>query len=109
MGMSTVEKHYFALLRAALWDTPVSIAEEIDWKGVMGLARHQANGVLVYDKASQMTGSNKPSPELMEKMKNWHRQKLILKQLRLNLQTQRLRLRQQQRITTIRKQNLMLQ
>ena len=68
--MSTVEKHYFALLRAALWDMPVSIAEEIDWKGVMGLARHQANGVLVYDKASQMTGSNKPSPELMEKMKN---------------------------------------
>jgi hypothetical protein len=70
MEMSIVEKHYFALLRAALWDTPVSIAEEIDWKGVMGLARHQANGVLVYDKASQMTGSNKPSPELMEKMKN---------------------------------------
>ena len=37
--MSTTEKHYFALMRAALWGSPVAIDEEIDWKAVMQLAQ----------------------------------------------------------------------
>lgn len=67
--MTTAETQYFVLLRAALWDTPVAIEEQIDWKVVMGLAKYHANDILLCDVASKMTGSNKPSDEQLAKMK----------------------------------------
>ena len=67
--MTTTETQYFALLRAALWDKPVAIEEEIDWKAVMKLAQYHANDILLCGVASTMAGDSKPSPEQLEKMK----------------------------------------
>ena len=75
--MSTTEKHYFALMRAALWGSPVAIDEEIDWKAVMQLAQYHATNVLLCGTASLMTGSNKPSVELLGKMKTLMRSNLV--------------------------------
>lgn len=66
--MSLAENQYFALLRAALWDTPVAIDGEIDWPSVMQLAQHHANNVLVSAVATQMSGSNAPSAEIRAQM-----------------------------------------
>lgn len=67
--MTTTETQYFALLRAALWNKPVVIQEEIDWKAVMELAKYHANDTLLCGVASTMTGDNKPSSAQLEKMK----------------------------------------
>ena len=86
--MSIAEKHYFALMRAALWGSPVAIEEEIDWKAVLQLAQFHATKVLVCGTASLMTGSNKPSDELLPMMKNAMRSNLVsqltLKQILLS-------------------------
>ena len=81
--MSTVEQQYFALLRAALWDTSVSVDGEIDWEAIMQMAGFHCNNVLVADVASRMTDGNKPSAEMMAKMQSLMRNNLIhLMQLR---------------------------
>ena len=66
--MTPSETQYFALLRAALWDTPVVIDGPVDWSGVMELAKHHSNQVLVCDVASRMTGDNRPSEAMLGKM-----------------------------------------
>ena len=81
--MSTVEQQYFALLRAALWDTSVSVDGEIDWEAVMQMAGFHSNNVLIADVASRMTDSSKPSPEMLAKMQSVMRNNLFhLMQLR---------------------------
>ena len=80
--MSLAENQYFALLRAALWDTPVAIDGEIDWPVVMQLAQHHANNVLVSGVATQMSGSNAPSAEMRAQMQFALRSNL-LKQMQL--------------------------
>ena len=75
--MSTVEQQYFALLRAALWDTSVSIDGEIDWKAVMQMAGFHSNNVLIADVASRMTEGSKPSPEMLAKMQSLMRNNLF--------------------------------
>ena len=81
--MSTVEQQYFALLRAALWDTSVSVDGEIDWEAVMQIAGFHGNNVLIADVASRMTDGSKPSPEMLAKMQSIMRNNLFhLMQLR---------------------------
>ncbi len=81
--MSTVEQHYFALLRSALWDTSVSLVGEIDWEAVMKMAEFHSNNVLVADVASRMTDESKPSPVIQAKMQSLMRSNLFhLMQLR---------------------------
>lgn len=75
--MSTTESQYFALLRAALWGTPVDIDGTIDWKAVMKIAKHHGNNGLVSDVAVRMTGDNKPAPEMLAKMQTALRNGLL--------------------------------
>lgn len=75
--MSTVEQQYFALLRAALWDTLVSIDGEIDWETVMQVAAFHSNNVLIADVASRMTDGNKPLPAMLTKMQAAMRNNLL--------------------------------
>ena len=85
--MSTTEKHYFALMRSALWESPVAIDGKIDWKAVMQLAQYHATSVLLCGTASLMKGSNKPSEELLGKMKTLMRSNLVSQlQLKQGLQ-----------------------
>ena len=81
--MSTVEQQYFALLRAALWDTSVSVDGEIDWEAIMQIAGFHSNNVLIADVASRMTDDSKLSPEMLAKMQSIMRNNLFhLMQLR---------------------------
>ena len=81
--MSTVEQQYFALLRAALWGTSVSIEGEIDWEAVMQMAGFHCNNVLIADVASRMTEDNKPSPAMLANMQSlMHKNLFHLMQLR---------------------------
>ena len=80
--MTSSETHYFALLRSALWDTPVAIEGPIDWNAVMRLAQHHANHALLCGVASQMTTDNRPSEVLLGKMQTVMRNNL-LSQMRL--------------------------
>ena len=80
--MSITESHYFSLLRAALWNTPVGIGEAIEWKAVMKIAEHHGNNGLLSDVAVRMTGDNKPAPEMLAKMQTTLRNGL-LHQMRL--------------------------
>lgn len=66
--MTQAESHYFTLLRAALWDTPIAIEDEIDWALVLQMAAHHGNNVLISDVASRLTGDNKPSPQVLATM-----------------------------------------
>ena len=66
--MTPTENQYFTLLRAALWETPVSIENEIDWASVLQMAAHHGNNVLLSDVASRMTGDNKPSSQTLASM-----------------------------------------
>lgn len=75
--MSIVEQQYFALLRAALWDTPVSIDGEIDWEAVLQVAGFHSNNVLIADVASRMTDGNKPSSAMLVKMQAILRSNLL--------------------------------
>lgn len=80
--MTPSESHYFALLRSALWDTPVAIEGPVDWDAVMRLAKHHANQALLCGVASKMTADNSPSEADLGKMKVIMRNNL-LNQLRL--------------------------
>ena len=75
--MSVAETQYFILLRAALWDQPVQIDGNIDWKTVMQMAEFHGNNALVADVASRMVGDNKPSPSMLKKMQAVMRDNLI--------------------------------
>ena len=80
--MTASETQYFTLLRSALWDTPVVIDGPVDWNGVMELAKHHSNQVLVCGVASQMTGDNRPSEAMLGQMQAAMRNNL-LSQMRL--------------------------
>jgi hypothetical protein len=80
--VSIVEQQYFGLLRAALWDTSVSIDKEIDWEAVMQIAEFHSNSVLLADLASRLTDGNKPSVAMLAKMQSQMRSNL-LRQMRL--------------------------
>jgi len=80
--MSTAEIQYLTLLRAAIWNQPVSIDEPIDWPAVMQLACHHTTNVLVGSAAIRMTGNNKPSPEMLAPMQAAIRGNLV-KQMQL--------------------------
>lgn len=75
--MSTVEQQYFALLRAALWDTSVAIDGAIDWEAVMQTAELHSNNVLIADVASRLPDSSKPSPVMLTKMQSLMRNNLF--------------------------------
>ena len=75
--MSTAEKHYFSLLRAALWSTPVDIREAIDWEAVMRIAEHHGNNVLLSDVALRLEKVNGPSPQLAARMQSGMRANLF--------------------------------
>ena len=75
--MTSSETQYFALLRSALWDTPVAIAGPIDWDGVMKVAKHHANQALLCGVASQMVGDDRPSEAMLAKMQTVMRSSLI--------------------------------
>lgn len=75
--MTTTECQYFNLLQSALWNTPVSLEGEIDWNGVMKIARHQANDVLISSVAIQMSGNNMPPDDMRIKMNELMRTNLI--------------------------------
>ncbi len=68
--MSVTEAQYFALLRSALWDTPVVIEGEVDWDAVMQLAKHHTTNVLLSSVASQITGNNRPSDSTLGEMQS---------------------------------------
>lgn len=68
--MSTAETQYFALLRAALWGTPLDLAEPVDWDGVMRIAEHHGNNVLLSDLAFRMDESRQPSPKMRKHMQS---------------------------------------
>ena len=67
--MTATETQYFALLRAALWGTPVAVDGPIDWKAVMRIAVHHGNNGLIADVAAKMTPDMQPAPEALAKMK----------------------------------------
>jgi hypothetical protein len=75
--VSTAEQQYFELLRAALWDTTASIDGEIDWEGVVQIAKFQSNVVLLADLASRMPEGNKPSADMQKKMQSLMRNNLF--------------------------------
>lgn len=66
--MSNLETQYFALLRAALWGTPVAVEGAIDWKGVMQLAQLHANNVLISDVAVRLPKEQQPNADLLMQM-----------------------------------------
>ena len=74
--MSAAEIQYFALLRAALWETPVAIDGPIDWKAVMQMAEFHSNSALLADLSARMD-DNRPSPKLFGKMQAIMRENLI--------------------------------
>ena len=75
--MTNAEKHYFTLLRAAIWDTPANIDGPIDWKEVLRIAKHHATQTLICGTASLMEGDNKPKPEALAWMQNAMRNNLV--------------------------------
>ena len=80
--MTPSETHYFALLRSALWDTPVAIDGPVDWNAVMRIAKHHGNEALLCGVASQMTADNRPADDMLGKMQVVMRNNLM-SQLRL--------------------------
>lgn len=68
--MSVAETQYFALLRSALWDTPLVIEGGVEWDAVMRIAKHHATNVLLSGVATQMTGDNRPSDSMLSDMQS---------------------------------------
>lgn len=75
--MSVAEAQYFALLRSALWGTPVTIEGEVEWDAVMKIAKHHATPVLLSEVASRMTENNSPSVSMLGEMQSAMRLNLI--------------------------------
>ena len=82
MSMSASETHYFALLLAALWGTPIAVDDNIDWRTVMQLANHHANNVLIGGVAVQLPEGKRPSDDMCRQMQNDMRANLV-KHLRM--------------------------
>ena len=80
--MSITETQYFALLRSGLWNTPAVVDGAIDWQGVMQLAQHHANIVLISGVAMQLPDAQRPTVEMQQLMQKAMRGNLV-KQLRL--------------------------
>lgn len=74
--MSAAESQYFALLRAALWETPVAVDDPVDWKTVFQIAMFHGNAALLADLAARKE-EDAPSPKLFAKMQNVMRENLI--------------------------------
>lgn len=68
--MSVAETQYFALLRSALWNTPLIIEGDVEWDAVLHLAKHHATNVLLSGVASQMTGDNRPPDSMIDEMQS---------------------------------------
>lgn len=75
--MSNTETQYFALLRAALWGAPVDFNEAVDWNGIMRIAEHHGNEVLLADCAARMNDGDKPSASALARMQTVMRNNLI--------------------------------
>lgn len=82
--MSPVETQYFTLLRAALWNTTPNMDGSVDWNGIMQLAQHHANNVLMGGVAMQLPEAQRPSAEMQRQMQFVMRDNLM-KHLRLKL------------------------
>jgi hypothetical protein len=67
--MTQAEQQYFAIMRAALWDTPVALEGTPEWEGIMRIASHHATNVLVADVASRLEGELAPSSNLLREMR----------------------------------------
>lgn len=80
--MSTAEKQYFNLLRAALWGSPVDNSEVIEWDTVMRIAEHHGNNAMLADVAFNMKESKGLSQQLAARLQNEMRFNL-LKQVKL--------------------------
>lgn len=74
--MPNIEIQYFALLRSALWNTPVAIDDPIDWETVMQIADFHSNSALIADVAARMD-DNKPSLQMLGRMRAVMRDNLI--------------------------------
>lgn len=89
--MSSAEKQYFALMRSALWDAEVDVEGDIDWNGVIKIAKHHATLVLLCGAASKMTAPNGASEVLRGKMQVEMRNNLLrflrLKQIMVSATT----------------------
>lgn len=72
-----IETQYFALLRAALWGTPIAIESHIDWQGVMQLAQYHANNVLIDGVAVQLPAEQRPTVETCRQMQGEIRANLV--------------------------------
>lgn len=75
--MTPTESQYFALLRSALWNTPLALSGPIDWKGVMRIANHHGNTSLLGDLATRMTDDRRPSDEMLRQMRDSMRANLV--------------------------------
>ena len=75
--MSIAEIQYFALLRAALWNSPIELEEGVDWIAVLKIAEHHGNAALLADVAVKMTGTNRPSETLRDSMRSVMRGNLV--------------------------------
>lgn len=75
--MTATETQYFTLLRAALWNTQPTLADHVDWEGVMRIAEHHGNAALLADVATRLTDANKPAPEMLAKMMTGMRSNLF--------------------------------
>jgi len=80
--MTSAETQYFALLRAALWDAPAAIDSAVDWQGIMAIAAHHANNVLLSGAALQLPEGQRPPTEMCQQMQFAMRSNLV-KQMRL--------------------------
>lgn len=59
--MKRVESIYLTLLRAGLWDTKASVEGDVDWKGLMALAKRQSTTALICHAALQLEGNVVPA------------------------------------------------
>ena len=80
--MNNVESQYFALLRSALWGIPFSSQELVDWEGVMQIAEHHGNSVLLADIAVRLPNGSQPQDVMLVTMRQAMRNNLM-RQLRL--------------------------
>ena len=60
-GMKRVESIYLTLLRAGLWDEKGRVEGDIDWKGLMALAKRQSTTALICHAALQLEGNVVPA------------------------------------------------
>ena len=81
--MKTVETTYLALLRAGLWDEKGHVEGDIDWKGLMALAKRQSTMALICHAALQLEGDVVPAA-LQPKM-----QAFLLKTINAHASTNR--------------------